>query len=101
MVRVLVVVESMFGNTFSIGSSVVEGLRGVRPCVSADLVRVGEVGAADVAGVDVLVVGVPTHWFGIPSQRTQQQYLRESDVAASVTRRLRCVVPSQDSRNRQ
>jgi hypothetical protein len=85
-VRVLVVVESMFGNTYSVGSSIVDGLRAVHPSVTADLMRVGDVRAADVVGVDVLVVGVPTHWFGIPSQRTQHQYLRDTDVAASVTR---------------
>jgi hypothetical protein len=85
-VRVLVVVESMFGNTFSVGASIVDGLRAVHPSVTADLVRVGDVRAADVVGVDLLVVGAPTHWFGVPSQRTQHQYLRDTDLAASVTR---------------
>jgi hypothetical protein len=85
-VRVLVVVESMFGNTFLVGASVVEGLLDVHPSVKADVVRVVEVQADDVAGVDLLVVGAPTHWRGIPSQRTQHQYLNEVDPAAGVTR---------------
>jgi hypothetical protein len=85
-VRVLVVVESLFGNTYLLGASVGDGLRDVHPSVQARVLRVGDVQADDLAGVDLLVVGAPTHWRGVPSQRTQHQYLRESDVAAGVTR---------------
>jgi hypothetical protein len=69
-----------------VGSSIVDGLREVHPSVTAHVLRVGDAQAADVGGVDLLVVGVPTHWFGIASRRTQHQYLRDTDVAATVTR---------------
>jgi hypothetical protein len=93
-VRALVVVESLFGNTYAVGASVVDGLNGVHPSVTADMARVGDVQSADVAGVDLLVVGVPTHWFGVPSQRTRNQYLSESEVVASVTRIGTLIDPS-------
>ncbi len=84
--RVLVVVESMFGNTYRVGASVVEGLRDVHPSVTAHVVRVTDVRAVDVAEADLLVVGAPTHSRGVPSQRTQHQYVSEADLAAGVTR---------------
>ena len=54
--------------------------------MTAYVVRVNDVLAADVADADLLVVGAPTHWRGIPSQRTQHEYLSEAGLAAGVTR---------------
>ena len=65
----LVVYESFFGNTRAIADAVAEGLRleGVEPTVQ-------EVSAAvptDVAGYHVLVVGGPTHAFGLSRESTR------------------------------
>lgn len=84
--HVVVVVESMFGNTYSVGEAIAAGLRSGHPSVSADLVRTTEVALEQVSGADLLVVGAPTHWFGVPSQRTQHQYLKDSDLAAGRSR---------------
>lgn len=73
MTRALVVVESMFGNTRAVADAVAEGL--------AERVEVSvvDVGAAPVAvdrDLDLLVVGGPTHAFGMSRPST-----RESAVA--------------------
>ncbi|MHA6783116.1 flavodoxin family protein [Pseudonocardia saturnea] len=66
--RALVVVESVFGNT-----------RGVADAVAAGLaermdVRTVDVGTApaDLGGIDLLVVGGPTHAFGMTRPSTRQ-----------------------------
>ncbi|MEU8105158.1 flavodoxin family protein [Nonomuraea muscovyensis] len=72
----LVVYESMFGNTRQIAEAVAEGLG------SAMEVRVVEVGAAPpVVGEDValLVVGGPTHAFGMSRASTRQSAARQAD----------------------
>ena len=65
----LVVYESYFGNTRTIAHAVAEGLRleGVAPTVQ-------EVSAAvptDVTGYHLLVVGGPTHAFGLSRESTR------------------------------
>ncbi len=80
--RVLVVVESMFGNTYQIGASVEDGLCRVHKPVQGRVLRVSNVHADDVAGMDVLVVGAPTHWRGVPSERSHHQHLSDADEAA-------------------
>jgi hypothetical protein len=71
--RVLVVYESMFGNTMAIAEAVAQGLAAVRDVevLDVDLVEVGS--APDALGddVDVLLVGGPTHAFGLTRARTR------------------------------
>ena len=65
--RTLVVVESSFGNSRAVAEAVAEGLGG---CPVVD------VGAADpgvVADLDLLVVGGPTHAFGMSRERTRTE----------------------------
>jgi hypothetical protein len=66
--RALVVYESMFGNTEKIARAIADGLR-VRMAV--DLV---EVGAAPIVvrDVDLVVVGGPTHAFGMSRRSTRE-----------------------------
>jgi flavorubredoxin len=66
--RALVVFESMFGNTERIARAVAEGLA---PAVE---VEVAEIATAPVslAGVDLLIVGSPTHAFGMSRASTRQ-----------------------------
>jgi hypothetical protein len=81
----LIVVESMFGNTHAIGSSIATGLRAAHPSVTADVVRVADADLTRLLDADLLVVGAPTHWFGIPSERTRRMYLKDDDLAAGKT----------------
>jgi len=96
MTNALVVFESMFGNTEAVANAVADGLR------EQGAVRVVEVAEAPdslPSGVDLLVVGGPTHAFsmtrantrqsavnqGASSQKAAQPGIREwiSDVAIS------------------
>ena len=67
----LVVYESFFGNTAHIAEAVAGALR--LEGWSARVVNVAHAGDADVDGVDLLVVGAPTHAFSMsrPSTRTE------------------------------
>jgi hypothetical protein len=79
----LVVVESVFGNTRRIAEAVAEGLG---PRVHARVVDVAEArGLTD--GVDILVVGGPTHAFGMTRLSTRQSAAAQAGngaVAAEV-----------------
>ena len=79
---VLVVVESSFGNTRAIADSVATGMSRF---ATVDLRPVAE--APEVlAGVDLLVVGGPTHTFGMSRPDTRKEAARRSghDDAADV-----------------
>lgn len=95
--RAVVVFESMFGNTRTIAEAVADGLSTVLP---VDLVEVGtapEVVAEDVA---LLVVGGPTHAFGMSRPDTRRTALGQAgrDFAWARTglrewlARLRCTL---------
>jgi hypothetical protein len=74
----LVVVESVFGNTRRIAEAVAEGLG---PRVHARVVDVAEAaGLAD--GVDILVVGGPTHAFGMTRPSTRQSAAEQAGNGA-------------------
>ncbi|PZF86126.1 flavodoxin family protein [Jiangella anatolica] len=66
--RALVIFESMFGNTEKIAEAIADGLS---ETMTVDTV---EVGSADdsVDGVDLLVVGGPTHAFGMSRESTRK-----------------------------
>lgn len=66
--RALVVYESMFGNTETIARAVAEGLSSG---VEVDVLEVGEAPSVIAEDVDVLVVGGPTHAFGMSRDRTR------------------------------
>jgi Flavodoxin len=74
MMRALVVYESMFGNTQAIANAIADGL--------SDRMRVEvlEVGAAPatIADVALLVVGGPTHAFGMSRPQTRQDAARQA-----------------------
>jgi hypothetical protein len=75
MMRALVVSESMFGNTQAIANAIADGL--------ADRMRVEvlEVGAAPATiggDVTLLVVGGPTHAFGMSRPQTRQDAARQA-----------------------
>ena len=74
--KALVIHESMFGNTETIARAVAAGLATV-PNFEVKVVDV-QLAEADLAGVDLLVLGGPTHAFGLgpadlPGPRPRQR----------------------------
>ncbi len=64
--RVLVVYESMFGNTALVAQAIAEGLGAWVEVHTADAGT-----APDVSGADAVVVGAPTHAFGLSRPSTR------------------------------
>jgi hypothetical protein len=79
MMRALVVYESMFGNTQVIADAIADGLSGH---MHVDAVEVGVAPTSIGDDVGLLVVGGPTHAFGMSRQGTRQ------DAAKQATERL-------------
>jgi flavodoxin-like protein len=67
-VRAVVVFESMFGNTEKVARAIAEGLE---PFFATQIVEVGGAPAALDAEIDLLVVGAPTHTFGLSRPSTR------------------------------
>lgn len=67
--RALIVVESMFGNTRLVAAAVAEGLAAHG---EVETVEVGEAPETVPAGVDLLVVGGPTHAHGMTNPDTRR-----------------------------
>jgi flavodoxin len=68
--RALVVHESMFGNTTTVARAIAAGLNGVDG-VEADLVAVRDA-PVELADIDLVVVGGPTHAFGMSRASTRR-----------------------------
>ncbi|UOY01906.1 flavodoxin family protein [Blastococcus sp. PRF04-17] len=68
MPRALVVYESVFGDTERIARAVADGIAGRLP---VDVVDAGQA-PTELADVQLLVVGGPTHAFGMPSEATRK-----------------------------
>jgi len=66
--RALVIFESMFGNTESVARAVASGLGAG---MEVDVLEVGTAPAAIPGDVDLLVIGGPTHAFGMSRPRTR------------------------------
>ncbi|WP_024874149.1 flavodoxin family protein [Saccharomonospora piscinae] len=67
--RALVVYESCFGNTRAVAEAVGDGLG---EHARVELVEVGEAAGEIADGVDLLVVGAPTHAFGMSRPATRR-----------------------------
>jgi hypothetical protein len=72
--RALVVYESMFGNTQVIANAIADGLAGR---MRVDTVEVGVAPASIGDDVGLLVVGGPTHAFGMSRQGTRQDAAKQ------------------------
>ncbi len=70
MSRALVVFESMFGNTAEVARAVA---RGLDDHVPTEVVEVGAAPARLADDVDLVVVGGPTHAFGLSRPSTRQE----------------------------
>ncbi len=69
----VVVFESMFGNTEKIARAIAAGLR---PAMDVTVTEVGDAPERLDAGVDLLVVGGPTHAFGMTRPSTREDARR-------------------------
>lgn len=74
----LVVFESMFGNTQAIANAVAEGLATRMSVVTAEVSGAPTVLAED---VELVVVGGPTHAFGMSRESTRRSAAEQSDRA--------------------
>ena len=75
MTRALVVFESMFGNTRQIAEAVKEGLS---TSVPTDILEVGTAPGVVPDGVGMIIVGGPTHAFGMSRPKTRQDATRQA-----------------------
>ncbi len=74
--HVVVVYESMFGNTRAIAEEIAHGLAGHG---SVEVFEVGDAPTAPVA--DLLVVGAPTHAFGLSKPPTRRDAAGKTERA--------------------
>jgi hypothetical protein len=83
--NVVIVYDSLFGNTRAVAEAIADGARRV----STGPVRCTAIAHAvrgDVESADLLVVGGPTHMLGLSSRRSREAYLRPEDLAAGRSR---------------
>ena len=73
--RAVVVYESMYGNTRVVAEAIGDGLRPVHDVV---VVPVNQAGPEVLDGVQVLVVGGPTHVHGMTRRRTREAAIEEA-----------------------
>lgn len=85
--RALVVYESMFGNTQAIAQAVADGLRAG---MTVDLVEVGAAPTVVDEGIDLLVVGGPTHAFGLSRPSTRQSAVEQADRSGNGVVSAKC-----------
>ena len=79
--RATVVYESLFGRTREVADAVAEGLRAAAPGAAVDCTPVVDAGP-DPGRVDLLVVGGPTHFLGMSSQRSRRIVRQYQERAA-------------------
>src|SRR5690242_18801849 len=75
--KALVVYESMFGNTEAVAQAIAEGLRTGLEATVADVS-----GMPPVDDADLVVIGGPTHAFGMSRPKTRQDAQRSGQVRA-------------------
>jgi hypothetical protein len=92
----LVVYESFYGNTESIAGAIAEGLARHS---DVSMIPVGELGTATLDGIDLLVVGAPTHAWGLPRATTRASVQSSRyDPAHGLMREWLATMPRGDGR---
>jgi hypothetical protein len=76
--KVAIVYESIFGNTRTVAEAIAEGFGGSWPDIDVAVVEVNAAPADLVTGVDLLVVGGPTHIFRMSTPGTRRMGLRSA-----------------------
>jgi hypothetical protein len=85
--KALVVFESMFGNTEKVAGAVAHGLQ--LEGVDTGLLEVRSAPPHLVAGLDLLVVGGPTHAFGMSRASTRADAVRQGAASERATTGIR------------
>lgn len=80
--RVVIVYESLFGNTRRIAEAIGEGVRQSHPGADVDCLRVQEADPDSVGSADLLVVGGPTHMRGMTSRMSRKAGLHATEKEA-------------------
>jgi hypothetical protein len=73
---VVVVYESLFGNTRLVAEAIADGIRAADPAARVSVTRTDATKLSDVDDACLLVVGGPTHMRRMTSPRSRQQGLR-------------------------
>ncbi|HUY52813.1 MAG TPA: flavodoxin [Streptosporangiaceae bacterium] len=79
--RVVIVYESLFGNTHEIAEAIRDGIREAQPDSRVACVRATEADRDAALGADLLVVGGPTHAHSLSSAITRKMGLRAEERA--------------------
>jgi hypothetical protein len=74
-VRVVVIYESVMGNTRRIAEAIAAGASARAPQADVQCVPVGWA-TDDALDADLLVVGAPTHYFGLPAERSRRHWVK-------------------------
>jgi hypothetical protein len=79
--KVVIVYESMFGATRAVAEAIAEGLRSAASVGSLNVtvVNVNQADATIVTGLDLLVVGAPTHVHGMSRPETRAEAVKWAD----------------------
>jgi hypothetical protein len=78
--RAVVVYESMYGNTHMVAAGIADGLRIV---ADVTVVPVAHIDDVTLSGVDLLVVGGPTHVHGVTTPRSRQAAIAAAETPGS------------------
>ena len=84
--RALIVYESVFGNTHRVAEAIARGL-GRWPDAEVSVAPVDEVGPEDLADLDLLVVGGPTHVHGLARRATRHGGVEQEHERAAAEAR--------------
>ena len=98
---VLIVAESCFGNTLTVANAIATGLSGPLGPGVVTVVRPSEAPHELPAGVDLPLVGAPTHQFSMPTQNSQKQATTKGATGSErvgIREWLERVVPQADLR---
>ncbi|MFI9366566.1 flavodoxin family protein [Kitasatospora sp. NPDC053057] len=74
--RIVIVYESLFGNTHEIAEAIGDGLREARPDAQIACLRVAEASPDATAAADLLLVGGPTHMRGMSRSVSRKMALK-------------------------
>ena len=81
--RVVIVYESLFGNTRQVAEAIAEGIRDAAPDARISCVRATEANREVALDADLLAVGGPTHVCGLSSGFSRKNGLKAEGVAAA------------------
>ncbi len=79
--RVVIVYESLFGNTHEVAEAIQDGIRSAMPHAQVSCLRAAEANRDAALGADLLVVGGPTHAHGMTSSVTRRMGVKAEERA--------------------